>query len=262
MSPAARRRPAAQTRIIKRGRGHSYLLDGEKCRGVTTILGNGLPKPALIDWAGRTVAETAVQQRDKWDDMAEGAAIEFLKAAPRSDRDKAANRGTQVHTLAEGLTRGAEVEVPEELVGHVDSYIEFLEDWAPADPMIELVVGNRQWKYMGRLDLIATLGGERWLLDIKTNRSGPFAETALQLAAYRNAEFYLDSASGEELPMPAVDRCGVVWVRTDGYDLFPYKAGPDEFRSFLYVAEVARFMDRDLFDLRGEPIYPKAEATR
>ncbi len=179
--------------------------------------------------------------------------------APRSDRDKAANRGTQVHTFAEQLAAGREVEVPEELTGHVDSYLEWRRDWEPTDEMIELVVLNRQWRYMGRLDLICTMAGERWLLDIKTNRSGPFAETALQLAAYRHAESYIDPADPtREIPMPQVDRCGVVWVRGDGYDLFPYEAGPDEFRSFLYVAQVAAFMDRDLFDLRGEPIYPGA----
>lgn len=256
MSP---RQAAPKTRIINRGRYHSYLLDGEKAPGVTTIINKGMPKPALIDWSGRVVAETAVQQRDKWEDMAEGAAIEFLKAAPRSDRDKAANRGTQVHTFAEQLAAGHEVEVPEELTGHVDSYLEWRRDWEPTDELIELVVLNRQWRYMGRLDLICTMAGERWLLDIKTNRSGPFAETALQLSAYRFAEAYIDPADpAREIPMPEIDRCGVVWIRGDGYDLFPYEAGPDEFRSFLYVAQVAEFMGRDLFDLRHEPIYPQA----
>ncbi|NKV11056.1 hypothetical protein GS909_07910 [Rhodococcus hoagii] len=32
--------------------GHWYKLDGEKADGVTTLLGNGIPKPALINWGG------------------------------------------------------------------------------------------------------------------------------------------------------------------------------------------------------------------
>jgi hypothetical protein len=40
---------APATRRVNRGRGHSYLLDGAPVPGVTTILGQGMPKPALID---------------------------------------------------------------------------------------------------------------------------------------------------------------------------------------------------------------------
>ena len=80
----------------------------------------------------------------------------------------------------------------------------------------------------------------RGLLDIKTTRSGIYGETALQIAAYRNAEFYLD-ADGEEQPMPAVDACGAIWVRADGYDLIPVDASPTTFRTFLYVQQVAKF---------------------
>ena len=36
---------------------HRYLLDGKKVQGVTTILSQGIPKPALPPWAARTVAE-------------------------------------------------------------------------------------------------------------------------------------------------------------------------------------------------------------
>lgn len=255
------RKAQPPTRIINRGRFHSYLLDGQKANGVTTLIGAGLPKPQIIDWTGRTVAETAVEQRDVWENMAPGAAIEWLKAAPRNDRDLAANRGTQVHALAEQLASGKDVEVPPELAGHVDSYIAFLEEWTPTDVLLELVVINRKWSYMGRLDMIATLFGERWLLDVKTSRSGVFAETALQLAAYRFAETAIDPVDKtREIPMPKVDRCGAIWVRGDGYDVYPYEAGEPEFREFLYVAQVAEFMWRTGKDkigaVRHDPIFP------
>jgi len=37
--------------------GHRYRLDGMPVTGVTTILGGGIPKPALVRWAPRVVAE-------------------------------------------------------------------------------------------------------------------------------------------------------------------------------------------------------------
>jgi hypothetical protein len=43
--------------------------------------------------------------------------------------------------------------------------------------------------------------------------------------------------------MPAVDRCGVVWLRADGYDLVPVQAGEDEFRVFLYALAIAKWRD-------------------
>ena len=43
------------TRRINHGRGHYYEVDGHRVDGVTTVIGDGIPKPALIDWASRTV---------------------------------------------------------------------------------------------------------------------------------------------------------------------------------------------------------------
>lgn len=247
--------PASPTRRVNRGRNHSYLLDGDKAPGVTTIL-KALPKPALVGWAARTVAETAVERQDVWRDMPDGQAIEWLKRAPYSDRDKAANRGSQVHKLAERISNGEEVEVPEELVGHVDAYVAFLEQWQPTDVLSELVVVNRKHRYMGTLDMICTIEGlGRCLIDLKTNRSGPFGEVALQLAAYRYAEVYVDD-DGTEHDMPAIDFCGALWLRADGFDLYPYDAGPETFRTFLYVQQVGWWMDNRERQAKSQAIYP------
>jgi hypothetical protein len=75
---------------------------------------------------------------------------------------------------------------------------------------------------------------------------------AFQLAAYRFAEFYLDE-DGIEQDMPDVDAAGVVWLREDGYDLFPFETGRGVFRQFLYIAEVARAAE-DCRDYIGDPL--------
>lgn len=226
---------------VNRGRNHSYKLDGEPAPGVTTVIGDGIPKPALSYWAAKSVAEYAVENLDTLATLDRFAAVDLLKGAPWRDRDAAARRGTEVHRLGEQLVAGQEIEVPDELVGHVDAYLRFLDEWQPVPLLVEAVVINRTHRYMGTLDLVADLAdGQRWLLDIKTTRSGVYGETGLQLAAYRNAEHYLDD-QGDEQPMPAVDRCGVIWVRADGYDLIPVDTGPDIYRYFRAAQFVAHF---------------------
>lgn len=256
---------AGVTKRIDGGRGHWYKLDGEKVDGVTTVLSNGIPKPALKAWGGRMVATFAVNNLATLNDLVSqgepDAAIDLAKGAPFRDTDKAARRGTEVHGLAERIIRGEEVEVPDELTGHVDAYIDFLDDFGVRPVLVEVVLGNRTHRWMGTLDLVADLNdGHRWLLDLKTNRSGIFGEVALQLSAYRNAEFYLDG-DGAEQPMPSVDRVGAVWIRADGYDLVPVDAGPATYRYFRHAQRVAHWQTVVSRTVVGEVVQAERRAA-
>lgn len=233
----------SETKRRNHGRGHSYILDGEKVPGVTTLIGKGFPKTALVNWAAKTVAEKAV---DEWDVLAEMTPTERLRELEKAHnavRDSAALRGTRVHTLAHALTEGEEVEVPDELAGHVESCVRFLDEWEVEPLVVERPVFSRKYKYGGSPDLIARVrGGRTWLFDWKTNSKGPYGDMAFQLAGYRFAEFYLDD-DGREQPMPPIDDVGVVWLRADDFDVYPFEAGPDVFRQFLYIAQVAQAAD-------------------
>lgn len=250
------------TRIIQRGRGHSYELDGAKVPGVTTILGDGFPKPALVNWAARFTAEFAV---DRWAELSELAISERLRRIERARWDElstAGERGREVHALGQAYLAGEPITPPEELAGHLEAYIQFEHEWTPEEEAVEAACFSREWNYGGRFDLIAVLAdGRRWLLDYKTSRSGVFPETALQLAAYRNAEFYILAdrlLEGEhvEFPMPQIDQCGVVWLRADGYDLLPLEADAQAFAVFLAVREVAQFAKSSKDDWIGEALRP------
>lgn len=232
---------AGSTRRINRGKSHSYRLDGASVDGVTTVIGNGLPKPALTGWAAREVATFAADHLEILRNLQRDEAIDLLKGAPWRDRDRAANRGTEVHRLADRLARGEDVTVPDELVGHVDSYLKWWEEYQPQDVLIERSCFNRTWRYAGTFDEWARLSWGRTLIDIKTNRSGPFGETALQLAAYGHAEVYLDE-DGIEHAMPPIDHYAVLWLRADGYDFYPYDVGEREWRVFTYVQATARWI--------------------
>lgn len=255
---------------VNRGRGHSYVdQNGVKVPGVTTLIGNGVPKPALMDWGPRVTAEYAVDHWDELSKLAPSARLEKLKKARYADRDAAANKGTRVHQLAEKLAAGKAVKVPDDLAGHVESYVAFLDQWEPEPVLIEAVVMSHRHGYAGTLDLAAMFDPELLLdcgiasdddllaellrtladngdqalaiLDVKTSRSGIFGEVALQLSGYRFADVFVDD-DGAEQPMPEFHLALGLHIRADGYDLYPITAGRAQHRELLYVREVGSFV--------------------
>lgn len=228
--------------------GHGYTVDDIKFPGVTTIL-SLVAKPALTDWAARTAAAYAI---DNWDQLSAQKTSErarLIQRAPWAELDAAARKGTEVHRIAERIVNLADGDdarlaaiwatVPEPLRGHVESYLQFLDDHDPEPMAVELVVVNRAVRYCGTADLIAHMDGERWLLDIKTGRSGIFPEAALQQCAYMHAEaFTLFGEDGAETPMAdlGVQRAGAIHVRSDGYDLIPLETGPEVWEYFQRLA--------------------------
>ena len=245
----------ASTRRINRGGGHSYVLDGETVDGVTKIVRDGVPKSNLIGWAARSVAGYAV---DHWAELAEltpSKRLRELERAAWAERDAAGARGTTVHKYAHQIAEGAVVEVPDELVGYVDAYLAFSAAYDVLEVEVEATVINRTWHYMGTVDLLAYIDGELWLLDWKTGASGIWPETALQLAAYANAETVLGDEG--ERPMPAVARAAAVWLRGDGYDVVPVDAGAETFRTFLYAQQMARFTNAQRSDYVRDALPPR-----
>jgi hypothetical protein len=253
---------SAPTPIIVRrnhGRGHSYKLNGEKTPGATTVLNKGYPKH-LEKWAAEQSTMYAVDNWAELSGLSISERIKRISGARFADRDAAAGRGTAVHRLARRLIAGEEVEVPDELEGHVDAYLAFLEEWQPRELLVEAPIANVTWRYCGTLDFLGDLADNaRWLLDLKTTRSGVYRESALQISAYRNAEWYVD-AGGVVRPMLEVERCGVVWLKADRtYELVEVDASPATFRVFLAAHLIARFDERD--DVIGAPLESPALAA-
>lgn len=195
--------------LVFNERAHRYRMDGKHVTGVTTILGGGIPKPALIRWAPRMVAEWVAnpENRSELDSLLIGStadAIKFLAGIPNQLRDDAAERGTEVHDLAEQLNLTGEVNAPDDLLGSINGYLDFMDTWQITPVLAENIAGNREHWYSGKFDLIATspylAGGRPVMIDLKTSK-GVYWETALQCAAYARAEFYMD-ADGKETPFP------------------------------------------------------------
>jgi hypothetical protein len=245
--------------------GHRYRLDGKHVSGVTTLLNKGYPKPMLIPWAARTVAEYVADNfatvSEVYDKGREDV-VDLIKNAHNRKRDRAAARGTDVHAYAEKLIHGEDVEVPQHLDGYVDGYVSFIDDWKIVPVLTERICASRQHWYSGTFDAVVQFGaghleGQRYMLDWKTSR-GVYGDSSMQLAAYANSEFYLDD-DGQEQPTPKVDGLGVVHITPSGTDLYLVSDPAAAWQQFLHVMWVAKnvnAIDRQIM----EPTYLGASA--
>jgi hypothetical protein len=233
---------------------HRYKLDGEWVPGVTTILGQAIPKPGLTKWASKAVAEYVANNRPTVEtlyDMGGLPMVEALKNVPWQTRDEAGKRGTEIHELAERYVQGEEVDVPDPLIGHVESAAAFIDDWNIQTVLVEQPVASRAWGYAGKLDMVADHNkGDRAIFDWKTGRSGIFFEAAFQLVAYAKAEFY--GEGGDEHPLTELGIRGSygVHIRADGYDVFPLAFGDSIYQEFLTLLAAARINKRAEGDWR------------
>lgn len=225
---------------------HRYKLDGQWVQGVTTLIKQGLPKEFLIDWAARMAAEYAADHRDAlWSLNREGM-IAAVKIAHKTKRDTAGARGTDVHTFAERVLKGEEVEVPEALAGYVESAVAFMEDWRIEPLVIERPLASREHRYAGKCDLIArACASHVGIFDFKTAASGIYGETALQQSAYANSEFYAAEDKTEHpIPELGIEAAYGVHLRPDGYEVIPLEFGDHVFQDFLTVAASAQVAKR------------------
>jgi hypothetical protein len=234
---------------------HYYKIDGAKADGVTTLIGDGMRKKAIEFWSANFTAEYAIDNWPKLHKLAPSERLKTLKKCRFESRDAAANRGTEVHKHAEKLVHGDEVEVPDELMGYVESAAKFLDEWRIKPVMVEETVAFPKWNYAGTFDLVAPdPQGRSAIWDYKTSQSGIYGETALQLAAYANAPLYR-GADDEGLEMPAIEVGYAVWIRPDGYDVYEMDISEQSFKTFLHVAYVARHTkDKNLSSLKSDAL--------
>lgn len=217
---------------------HTYRLDGRPVPGVTSILGV-LDKPAIPRWAAGEVAAYVADNPDGLETlraMGRDPMVNALKGIPWARRDTAAIRGKDIHGFAERMVDGEQVDVPDALTGHVESTIRFMDDYGIKPVLTECAVGSRRHMYGGTLDLVADSDTHpRAIFDYKTGASGIYGETAFQNAAYAFADFAV--VAGEEVPMSEmrIERSFGVWIRADGYDVYPLEFSPRVFNEFLAI---------------------------
>ena len=241
---------------LARDEQHNYYLDGQgPITSVTTILKIVDKSGPLVGWAKRITAEAAVRHSAElpgWvESFGEAGAVGMLTKAASVIRDKAANAGSDIHQFAEAITRGQEVTVPEELAPYVAAYRKWLTDFEPEFLAAEEMVYSHHG-YAGTFDAIVSIAGETWMLDYKTSK-GVYEETALQLAAYANADFIGRAGDPNRYAIPAIDQYGVVHIRPEGAELVPYDV-TGAFEAFLAFKRGAEWRQRE--GIVGRPVGP------
>lgn len=225
--------------------GRTYTWGNESFVSVTTLLG-ALSKPALVNWAAKEVAEYAIEHLPEITALAAAdkpGAIRALKGSPWQKRDEAADLGTYVHNQIEAHILGQTPPPPPGLVAQrVAHFTQWLDDYRPEFEASEATVYNRNCRYAGTLDMIAVVGGQRYIIDVKTTKSGVYPEHALQLAAYAHAEF-IGAPDGSEVPMPSIDAGAVLWINPRGYEFTRVRIDTDVFSYFLSIAGAWEFQN-------------------
>ena len=235
-----------------------YTIDGKLYRRVTSMVGGGIPKPALVGWGIKAVAEYAIGFKDQWENLPKADALKLLKGSPYSQRDDAAARGTAVHQTLEALLSNAPM--PENLTEDeqacADAAADFLAQRDSTHLATELTVFNDTIGYAGTLDLWEIdREGVSWILDYKTSKSGVFPDMAVQQVAYQRAEWALVKATpvpGDKSSVAKVipwspefaQRLGIVHVTPDGATLHCIRS-PE---SLVPVLEAAALIKRWLSD--------------
>lgn len=246
---------------------------GARYPSVTNVLGTGIAKPALVPAAAKEVAEYAMAilpslVKASRDPATSKEALKDLKSRAKVVWGLAAERGTQVHALADAYLLGLpEPETTDEIRAYFRQYLRFLSDFA-VDLTRDLVaseasVVNRTVGYAGTLDVLMMLQTDLdpepvlWLLDVKTSAKHPvnqlWPEYPLQLAGLRHAEHVWLPNDLEE-PMPQARRCGILNLRPGAYALIPVEAGAREFAAFKSALATTRYLhSQDLDCTRVQP---------
>ena len=226
----------------------SWQTEWVETPSVTNVLGV-LEKPQLVWWGMKVGVQGCIELAHRGiltlsgpneNPRLEEQIIEKLtseKLTVNHQRDRAADRGVNVHGALEAWVEGRVID-GNDYAEHERPYVEGLASFilavhsAVASKEAELMVGSLQHQYAGRFDLVLALSkpvevvtkvypkrkpkmeeipAGRYLLDLKTSK-GIYPTHMLQLEAYE--------AAAVECGYPPTDHRGVIHVTADGrYEL-------------------------------------------
>jgi hypothetical protein len=263
--------PAAAT--TGRGGDRYYTWRQENFWSVTTIIKGGTPKWSLINWAKKFTAQYAIDNYAKLGHMLEPnpkgvvdeeGALAWLKDASYRHRDAKAALGTHVHKAIEAHTLGKPFPPwPPPVAARMKSFERFLAKYEPHYLATEASVFSRRYRYAGTLDAIFVITkgphkGREFIVDYKTGGKDVYPETALQLAAYRHADF-IGLPDGSERAMYNPDDTACLWLpdeETGEVKLVRVVTDEEVFKAFLHVREVYRWsIETSKTVLLGEVAY-------
>lgn len=232
---------------------HEYYFNGTgPLPGVTGVIGILDKSGPLVGWAKRITAEFAVDNLEWVNKSSElvgrDATVDAIKSRAQAVKDDAGKLGSAVHILAEKIARQHDTgTIPTEQVPYALAYRRFLEDYRPTFISMEKAVISLEHGYGGTFDALMDIDGVRTLVDYKTSKgstfkgiyTGVYPETALQLAAYANADFTALPGDAKRYKPPTAEQYAVLHIRPDA----PYEKGYRLYRIDVTEREFAAFID-------------------
>lgn len=166
---------------------------------VTTVF-SIMSKPGLDRWKlGKAIEAALSTQRDE--NEPDERYHKRIMSRSFEETDKAAKLGTRIHDAIDAAFDG--VEADEDLKQYVKPTMEYLSTLNLKDIEREGVVVNLKDGYAGRVDLLATFGNTKIIIDFKSKKTKegvkvtPFEFQPTQIAAYAMAAFgTLDDCMG------------------------------------------------------------------
>lgn len=146
---------------------------------VTHVLSSVLNKPSITYWYGQSIYREVIKDPS----IDEKTAM----AAPYKISREAAGRGTTIHSLIESYRRtGSVIEsVPPELKGYANAFYDWVNSVKPTILDAEKRVYEYEMGYAGQYDMLAEIGGKKYVIDFKTSKKGEvYDEAHMQVSAY------------------------------------------------------------------------------
>jgi len=167
---------------VKNRRGGFYWLDNKPYVSVTNVIEVLDKGNQLMYWFGKQVFYAAIKNPN----ISEKEALR----APYDTLDKAADRGSTIHSIVESWKQTKEYieTIPTPYKGYADAFYSWLKDNKVEILENEKTVVSKKNGFAGTADIIGKVNGKLYVIDIKTNKNGAIYETYhLQVSAYIEA---------------------------------------------------------------------------
>lgn len=236
---------------IDTAKGRFYPWADQKFVSVTTVIGEGIPKPQLNKWFVKEMARIAALHRLHLSTLLEEEALQFLIDYREPGFDGASTLGSNVHSIAEKIARGKKHRTPTaKEAPYVEGFVAFIEKYSPRFIETEATVYSREHGYAGTMDAQVEIDGKVYVMDIKTGK-GVWPEAALQIAAYRHADF-IGRSDGREDGLTPSDGGLVLHLRPRSFNVIPVDTGLNVFDTFLSALDIYRWVNMDSRFVIGE----------
>jgi len=168
----------------------------------------------------------------------------------RAIRDAAGKRGTKIHLAIEGLLAGGVLQEGDHTLEEwvkLKSFVDWYNEYKPEIIATELAVFSKKERYAGRVDCIAKLFGEIYVIDWKSSKS-IHESFPLQFSAYAKA---IEEMTNLNINNTACLQLGA--SNKNGYRFVVYPDWRDHYKVFENVRAVWQY---EYFDSKKNPKEP------